>query len=73
LDTSPEAYAIQTEARRQMSMEQRFDAMVEISELMREIALTGMRARHPGWSEVELMKELLRSQLAGQPIPPPLR
>jgi len=59
-DTSPEAAAVQQEIFRRMTPEQRLRIALELSEELRNIALSGVRSRHPEMSEEELKFELMR-------------
>ena len=59
-DTSPEAAAIQQEIFRRMTPEQRLRIALELSEEMRNIALSGLRSRQPELTEEELKREMLR-------------
>lgn len=54
-DTTPEALAFQEEIYRQMGPERRFELAWEMSLFAREFALAGIRSRHPGYSETEIM------------------
>lgn len=46
---------------------------LDMSLTARELSLTGLRNRHPDWSEFELKRELLRYSFLSGPLPPPLR
>jgi hypothetical protein len=59
-DTSPDAAAIQQEIFRRMTPEQRLRIALELSEEMRNIALSGLRSRQPELTEEELKREMLR-------------
>ena len=59
-DTSPEAAAIQAEIFRRMTPEERLRIALELSEEMRNIALSGLRSRHPEMSEEQLKREMMR-------------
>ena len=59
-DTSSRAAAIQEEIFRRMTTAQRLKLALEMSESMRNIALAGLRSRHPELSESELSHELMR-------------
>jgi hypothetical protein len=59
-DTSAEAAAVQQEIFRRMTPEQRFKAAVEMSDSMRDLALTGIRSRRPELTEEEALQELMR-------------
>jgi len=51
---------------RRMTPERRLRKAAELSELTKEFALAGLRARHPDWSERELRREMaaMRSRWA---------
>lgn len=59
-DTSPEAAAVQQEIITRMTPAQRLRLASEMSESMRNLALAGVRHRHPDWSEEQCKRELLR-------------
>ena len=52
-DTSPEAMRVQIEVWRRMTDSRRFAAAMELSENLRRMALAGIRASHPEYSEEE--------------------
>ena len=58
-DTSAAAREAQVAAIRRMSPVERLRRAFELSEAMRELALAGLRTRHPGLSEPELMERLV--------------
>jgi hypothetical protein len=58
-DTTAEAAALQMEHRR-LGSNGRFRAAVEMSELVRELATAGLRARRPDLNDVEIRRELIR-------------
>lgn len=60
LDTSPEAYAAQTEAYRRMSGQERTQVMFRLNQLARQTAEAGIRARHPDYSEDRVRYALFR-------------
>jgi hypothetical protein len=68
-DTSPEAAAIQAEIFRRMTTEQRLRLALEMSESMRNVALAGLRSRHPELTEQELSRELMRLMYGFVPKP----
>lgn len=72
-DTTPEAAAVQLSIYRQMTDLQRLQIAIEMSDLVRELALTRLRIEHPDWSDSELKRELLRYAFGSDPLPPPLR
>ncbi len=59
-DTTVEAAAFQTEVHRRLGGVGRFRAAVEMSELARELAAAGLRARRPDLNEEEVRRELVR-------------
>ncbi len=59
-DTTAEAFDVQTEAYRRMSPEARVAILARMSEEMREVALAGIRGRHPEYSEEEARQALYR-------------
>ena len=59
-DTSPKAAAIQQEVFRRMTSAERLRLALEMSESMRNVALAGLRARHPELNANELSQELMR-------------
>jgi hypothetical protein len=54
LDTTPEAYAIQMAIWRRTGPSGRHALVARMSEDLRELSRSGLRQRHPRWSEVEL-------------------
>jgi hypothetical protein len=72
-DTSPSAQAIQDEIHRRMSGEELFKLAMEMSSIVRELALARLRKEHPDWTEWELKRELLRYAFGSEPWPPPLQ
>jgi len=58
-DTSAAALEAQLDAIRRISPVERLRRAFELSEAMRELALAGLRTRHPGLSEAELIERLL--------------
>jgi hypothetical protein len=79
-DTSGEAAAVQLDAYRRLGPEARVELAARLSEETREVALAGIRQRHPGYSEGEAFSALLRllmgdervrSVLPGRPLVDP--
>lgn len=58
-DTTAEAAAVQTAVQRRLGSVGRFRAAVEMSELTRELAAAGLRARRPDLTEAEVRRELI--------------
>lgn len=69
LDTTPEIEAMQIEIRRRMTPEQRLLALLDISDLCRELRRAGIRRDHPDWSERQVMIELFRLAFLPKPLP----
>jgi hypothetical protein len=67
-DTTPEAKAIQEEALRNMTGEQRLLLAWDMS-LFRELARAGIRQEHPDWTEAQVAPELLRLAFLPAPLP----
>lgn len=63
LDTSPEAAEVQAAILRRMSPGERLALAFEMSEEVRQLALSGLRARHPGWDDARLHDALLELML----------
>jgi 16S rRNA C1402 (ribose-2'-O) methylase RsmI len=59
LDTSTTALERQREAFRRMTPEQRLAVAAEMSDEIRAIAESGIRRRHPDYSDDEIRKELV--------------
>jgi len=72
-DTTPEAQAKQLEIIRAMTGEQRMTLAYEMSMFTRELAKAGIRSQHPGWSEAQVDREVLRWAFLPKPLPPGLR
>lgn len=53
-DTSIAAHAIQAEAFRRMTPQERVAAALEMSEALRALVESGIRTRHPGYSEAQV-------------------
>ena len=58
VDTSPQADARYHELLRRMPPEKRLEAAMRLSHAVRELALAGIRARHPGADDQELRVRL---------------
>jgi len=62
-DTSPEARRVQIEALRRLGVEGRLKATVALNHLTRELTKTGIRERHPDYSEEQVEFALRRIML----------
>lgn len=69
-DTAPDIRRRQLDAYRAMGPVRRLELAVEISEDVRQIALDGIRARHPAFDSTQVHHEWLRilygDELAGR-------
>lgn len=72
-DTTPEAAKIQLEVLRGLTGEQKMRTAFEMSLFARELCLSRLRQEHPGWTEAECRREVLRYAFAPGPLPVPLR
>ena len=66
VDTSPASDARYHELLRRMAPERRLEAAMRLSTAVRELALAGLRERHPGADEQE-MRVRLTVRLYGRP------
>ena len=72
-DTRAEARAVQLIAYRAMGPARRLAAAFEMSQEARQIAVAGMRARHPDWSDAAIehaVVELMLGRRLAQLIEP---
>lgn len=69
-DTSPAADEVQLGALRRLLPERRLELAVDMSLTARALLGARLRTEHPGWSEVEVRRQLLRLTLAGSSLPP---
>lgn len=65
-DTTPEARAVQTAVFRRMTGSRRVELAVEMSLAAREIALSGILARHPEYDEAQARSALFRLLLGDE-------
>jgi hypothetical protein len=63
LDTSLEAHAAQVAAWRRMGSQKRLQLAMQMSDEIREVALAGIRHRHPEYGEAEARFALFRQVL----------
>lgn len=70
IDTSARAAAIRRGLHQSLGPADRFAMAMSLSELAREFAIAGLRERHPGYAEDDLIRELVRrlrnSSIAGK-------
>ena len=57
-DVSPEAHEFQLQGYRKMSISQKSELIAELSVMVREFSRTGIRMRHPEYSEAEVTRAL---------------
>jgi hypothetical protein len=65
-DTSREARAVLLDLYGRMSPADKVQRMVELNRAVTEIALAGLRLRHPAWSRQQLLRELARRRLGDE-------
>jgi len=65
-DTSPEALKVQLAAIRRLSPEARLRQGLELASLVRGLIATGVRARHPEYSEEEVDLATIRLVLGDE-------
>jgi hypothetical protein len=59
-DTSREAAEFQLQAWQRLGAEARVEMVAQLSEQIREISLAGIRQRHPGYTDDQARRALLR-------------
>ena len=59
LDTSPEAYEVQTRVYRTFTAEEKGEMAARMSDEIREISKAGIRLRHPTYSDREVTRSLV--------------
>lgn len=59
VDTSPEAEAVQVDVYRRMSARRKLELVEEENRIARELALAGLRQRHPEAGPEELFRRLM--------------
>src|SRR5205814_1163348 len=65
-DTTPEAWRVQLEIYRRMSPSKRLELALRMSDSVREIAVAGMRARHPEYNERQVQLAVNRLLLGDE-------
>ena len=60
MDTAPEAHRLQAELYRRMSGADRLAIAFELTETVRQLALSGIRHRHPEYTEGEVQRAYAR-------------
>jgi hypothetical protein len=72
-DTSSSAQAVQLQVQRSMSGEQRLLLAFEMSMFARVLSGERIRREHPGWTESQVARELIRLAFLPGPMPASLR
>jgi hypothetical protein len=62
-DTTPDAYQAQADVYRRLGGRGRLDIMFRLTESVRRIAMAGIRARHPDYTDVQVRQAYTRLQL----------
>ncbi len=68
LDTSPSAEAIQFDLWRKMTPEQKADLFTSLTLAVQELAMAGMRQRHPGEADETLRLRLAVQRLGAETV-----
>jgi len=68
-DTTPEAQEVWLRLQRSLTGEQRLLRALELSDLVREFTLAGIRHNHPDWTDGQIKRELLRLAFLPDPLP----
>ena len=61
-DTTAEAWQEQQAALSRIGPAGRVRAAIELSEMVRELQITGLLSRHPGWSRSDAVRHLVSSR-----------
>ncbi len=70
-DTSRAAAALQASIHRRLTGSQRLTIALEMSDFVRKLSLSRLRAEHPEWSEQDLKRELVRYAFLPATLPLP--
>ena len=62
-DTTPEAARVQWDIFRRMSPSKRLELALRMSDSLRNVVASGVRDRHPGWSEEQVRLAVIRLTL----------
>ena len=73
LDTNLQALAIRDRVLRRLPPVERLRIAMDMTDTLRDLAMSRLRAEHPQWSDADLRKELLRIALLPTPLPEALR
>jgi len=65
-DTTPDAHRKQIEILRKMSPERRAIVSFELSDNVRQIAIAGIKKQHPGFTDKQIRRELLRRMVGDE-------
>ena len=72
-DTTAAARAVQEAVQQSLTGEQRLMLAFEMSLFARDLAAECIRQEHPGWSESQVKRELLRLAFLPHPVPTQLQ
>jgi hypothetical protein len=71
-DTTSAARTVQLQIERATTGEQRLLMVLEMSQFARDLAAAGIGREHPGWTDAQVARELLRLAFLPDPLPPGL-
>jgi hypothetical protein len=66
LDTSPQAHQMQAESLRRMGGKARSAIMFRLNQLARDVALAGIRSRHPAYTDEQVRLAFFRLKLGDE-------
>ena len=66
LDTSPEAHEMQAESLRRMGGEARLGIMFRLNQFARDVAVAGIKSRHPGYTDEQVRLAFFRLKLGDE-------
>ena len=72
-DTTVEAESVWYDILRSRTGSERVAIALELSQMVRDLQLSGLRARHPEWAERDVLVALMRQIYAPAELPPDLR
>lgn len=66
-DTSPQAQAVLTRIDREMSADQKFRRVFELTRLTRELAMARIAEQHPEWNQRQVRQRLVEELYGVRP------
>jgi hypothetical protein len=69
-DTSPDIWDMQVAVYDRLGPEGRIRAAIELSESVRSVLVAGIRSRHPGWTDEDVVHHVVATQY-GVDLPRP--